>query len=254
MGQVLKIEILNGLISQPQIGICNRVQDWYSGQVRWIRGFFVSLIGLGLPGVMGCGYHFSYDHSALKQDHGIELVFIQPIQNTTMRAGLDEVFWPILQQGFAQDQRVTIVAQKSQAQGVLKVIIQDFQVRGAADTAVGRLVPHAISQQLPASGFVVSTSFVATMSCKFELWQERLQEKLQEKQTGPASGGDASGNFARLVWENTFNRQQIFASSIQVDVVGATSATIHDGETTRAAGQIAALMVQEARESMISLF
>jgi hypothetical protein len=178
-----------------------------------------------------CGYHFSHQDQILKKTHQIERLYIKPIQNKTLRAGIEAIAHKQIFSLFSQDKRIQLVSQENLADASLAISIEQILIQGIAESSVSTLSPQGVGDSLPTAGFAVFTNYAASLDCSFQLI----------KKTKP-------------IWKENFNRRQNFASSIQLGTPGTSSQVIHETEIERVLNDICSFIGTDAKDAMMSLF
>jgi hypothetical protein len=189
----------------------------------------VALFFIILTSASGCGYTMQTSQSNLKDEEGIESIYIEPFQNDTYKAGIENTVYNAFLRTVSSGRRVRIVKEKEQADAIVRGKVTAAQSTPGAAVPADRLLPVGTGPK----GFFVAIEYNATLSVQFEL--VRLVDK-------------------KTLWTSSFTRARSYPGNNQLGVRGTTSQLINESEFDRALGEMAEQMMGEVHESMLARF
>jgi hypothetical protein len=154
---------------------------------------------------------------------GIRKIYIRPLVNNSYKVGVENIVFNALLKTLVEHRRVTIVNKPEEADAVLEGTVQTAQYIGFAPTVL--------------QNRQVTSQYSASLNCNF---------KLTRQNPGPKQ--------KVVLWTGGFSRAKNFASAVQADVRGQTTALINESEFDRTLNDLATGMVAEVHESMLAMF
>ncbi len=198
----------------------------------------LSFLMIGFYGAgVSCSYQFQNSHNFLAAEEGIQKIYVQPFINQTYSAGIENKLYNDLIRSFVAHRKVTLVNEAHLSDGILSGMIMVASYTADAYTQVSKLNPTYVAEALPAKNFLVSTTYLATLECRFTL--KRTHEMAQKK---------------TIIWNQDFRQSRLFPASNQVDVPGTTSPFMNESEFERALFELSKSMMNDVHESMLALF
>jgi len=182
----------------------------------------------------GCGYTLQGSRNELLEKENIRRIYVQPMKNSTFKAGVEHVVYNALIRTLVAGRRVSIVKLPEEADAILIGSIVTAFAAISGSTNMTSLQPGNVFAD---DKIVVGTIYVATLNCSFSLVRRNVPP-----------GQRAT------VWSSSFSRTKSYPAAIQLDVPGTTSSLINESEFDRALGDLAGSMMLDLHESMLAMF
>lgn len=185
---------------------------------------------------MHCGYALQNSQNPLTEREHISRIYLWPVKNETLKAGIESVVYNAVQKSLLAHQRVQVVSQLEDADAVLYGKVIQAEQNQLASAAANTLPPLSLPPE-NSHGVQIATLYNAALSCEFSL-----------KRTHFRLGASPE------IWSQGFNRSKSFPGGNQRDVPGTTSPLITESELDRSLREMARLMMDDVHESMLALF
>jgi hypothetical protein len=186
---------------------------------------------IGLLAASGCGYHLRETTHALRDQHGVQSVYVEPLKNRTYKTGVENHVYNALMRVIAAGDRIRLVRSAEEADAILSGNVSRAEYGILASTTEEALLPKSIGGRKDVQ---VATVYQANLACEFNLRRRGLADK--------------------TLWSSNFSRAKPFASQNQLGTLGRTSALINESEFERALQDLTENMVADVHESMLAGF
>lgn len=180
----------------------------------------------------GCGYTLQTSSSPLREQYGIEKIYVEPIVNNSYKPGVENIVYNELLRTLNGGRRVQIVRNEKDADAILRGSVSGADSVPGASIPANRLKPV---ESGPSNVFV-AIEYMATLSCEFKLLRA------------------VDGKPGKMIWNSGFSRSHAYPGNNQLGVAGATSQLINESEFDRVLGDLARMMMDELHESMLAMF
>lgn len=195
--------------------------------MRMRTGFFaVSLLLM-----LGCGYHLRETTHALRDQHGVQSIYVEPLKNSTYKAGVENHVYNALMRVVAAGGRIRLARTPEGADAILSGSVSRAEYAILAATTENALLPESIKGRISVQ---VATVYQASLACEFTLHRRSAE--------------------APSLWSSSFSRTKPFSAQNQLGTLGRTSALINESEFERALQDLTETMVADVHESMLAGF
>ncbi len=186
---------------------------------------------LVLLGGAACGYALRSSKTPSRlQAKGIHRIYVHPIENATLRAGVENTVFNAL---------VRAISTAPGIRTVPSIELADAELFGSVGSVERSVTSQIKATDLNPKGLgspniLVATEYQATLSCEF-----RLKSR---PRTGAAS---------EQIWSGAFSRARPFPGNNQLWTLGSTSALINESEFDRTIGDVAEQMSVDVLQSLL---
>lgn len=181
----------------------------------------------------GCAYHLQDSSNNLKKQQNIETIYVQPLKNVTLKAGVENTVYNALVRTLGHHRKIKLVQSAENADAILKGTVGSAEYHSYTTTTANKLKPLETGP----SDFLISTIYTALLNCSFNL-----------EKTHVAQGAGA------VVWSSSFERTKRFSANTQLGALGTTASLINESEFERAISDLAEAIGEDVHESMLSQF
>ncbi len=197
--------------------------------------FILACIALSF-GCGGCGYGFQRTQKPIFGKQEIARLYVEPLVNNTFKPGIENLVYNALVKKLSLQKNLPIVAQRADADAVLKGVVNNAIYIGAGAADASQLSDNAFlpPERRFRSSVTISTEYAATLNCTFKLLHYNDESK--------------------VLWIQGFNQTKKFPGSNRLDVFGTTSTQVNESEFDRALGDLAEGMMNDLYESLFWRF
>jgi len=176
-----------------------------------------------------CGYTLRGNSRVFFDSNQIRSLYVAPVKNNSFKAGVDIVVYNALRKRIAQGGYVRLVDQRDFADAELSALISDASYSPSGITTADQLAPL----QSGPSNVQIASAYNVNLAIHFDLLLLKTK---------------------KVLWADSIGRQKSFSASTYLGALGTTSALINESDFERTIGELASGIVQDAEESMNSVF
>jgi hypothetical protein len=202
---------------------------------------------------MGCGYSLQTSQSDLAEREHVSSVYVSPVINNTLRVGVENVVYNALVRNLSAHKTLRLVSRQEDADTTLQASIQSLSV-GVNAVTPGENIKgvERVSKYYEKVPF--TSYYTANLNCAFSLKKNHERPRGRgEKNRAANAAGTAPGE-GRILWSTSFGRSKTYPAFLRTGPEGTTSALITDSELDRVLADMAASMMEDVHESMLTAF
>lgn len=179
-------------------------------------------------GMIGCGYTLRGNTRPFFEVKGIRTLYVAPSKNNSFKAGVEITVYNALRKRIAQGGYVRLVDDPKRADARIEATVQDASYTPSAITRADQLTPLETGPD----NVQVATSYNVRLTILFNLLDKENVS----------------------LWTSELGRNKSFAATTYIGDLGNTSGLINESEFERALGDLSAILVSDAEESINTLF
>jgi hypothetical protein len=207
-------------------------------QLKLCTAFLASV----LFSLQSCGYQLQDSSNPLGEKYGVRKVFVNSLENSTYKAGVENLVYNALVRELRSQKKLTLVNSQDDADAVITGNIGSASYSSAGGVGVSNLNGKQYSTVPIPDKESVASLYHAELSASFVLTHLNKD---------PVTGKKSLG---KMLWNGGFSRQKDFPSNTQLGVLGTTSALINESSFERALDDLGTSMMGELHESLLSVF
>lgn len=178
----------------------------------------------------GCGYTLRGNTRKFFEENQIRTLYVSPVRNNSYKAGVEITVYNALRKRIAQGGYVRIVDSRNQADAEISATVIDASYSSAGITRADQLA--TVDTIKGPDNVQIASSYNVNLRIQFEL----------------------KGAKEKPLWTDDLARAKSFPASTYYGVLGSTSALINESEFERSLAELSANIVNDAEESMNSIF
>lgn len=196
------------------------------------RALTLGFLILFLSGVTGCGYHLRSPENIWSREK-INKLYIYPLKNNTLKAGLEVPFTSALLQEYAKQGRVQLADRVEDADAVLTGSIDLAQSSVTSVSGATQLNQNSPTGTAPLpSNFIVASEYQATAGVTLYL----------KRRDGA------------VLWGKGFSRSRLYPGNNIAGDLGNTSVLINESRFQNALHDISLLIAADSYDTMMEAF